>query len=147
MPCNVLQPPSTPPTYSISLFFLLFSSSIFSFSFSLSLALFAPLAPPPWRCSIEIQFPPSHPSHLPPPLLLSTRLPLPFFSSFPSLHSGNPEDSRKEATGCIPCDKLRGSIIHGNLLRLCLKTLWTLSFLAYPLPWSSSTWERYLELR
>lgn len=56
------------------------------------------------------------------------------FPSFPSLHSGNPEDSRKEATGCIPCDKLRGSIIHGNLLRLCLKTLWTLSFLAYPLP-------------
>lgn len=48
---------------------------------------------------------------------------LPFFfrAFLVSPHSGNPEDSGKEATGCIPCDKLRGSIIHGNLLRLCLR--------------------------
>ena len=53
----------------------------------------------------------------------ANRLPSLLLSCFPrlSLHSGNPEDSGKEATGCIPCDKLRGSIIHGNLLRLCLR--------------------------
>lgn len=127
MPCNVLQPPSTLllllhlPLLSLLLLHLL-PPLVLIFPLALAaFALFTPLVPLPWRCSIEIQFPPSHPSHLPPPVPLSTRLPS-LLLSLPSLHSGNPEDSRKEATGCIPCDKLRGSIIHGNLLRLCLKT-------------------------
>lgn len=136
MPCNVLQPPSTlsstPPTalplLSLLLLLLLLHllpPLVLILPLALAtFALFTPLVPLPRRCSIEIQFPPSHPSHLPPPVPLSlslhSRLPS---LLLPSLHSGNPEDSRKEATGCIPRDKLRGSIIHGNLLlRLCLKT-------------------------
>lgn len=79
---------------------------------------------PPWRCSIEIQFPPTHPSHLPTYLrphpsftsssffFFSTSPITPLRSPYPS---GDPQHSGKEATGCIPRDKLRGSIIHGNL--------------------------------
>lgn len=70
---------------------------------------------PSWRCSIEIQFPPTHPSHLP---TLSPFLHLLLYISHetPPHHSGDPQHPGKEATGCIPRDKLRGSIIHGNLL-------------------------------
>lgn len=80
---------------------------------------------PSWRCSIEIQFPPAHPSHLP-----TFSLPLPLFlyyllrlllllyisynSSRPPSPFGRPSAPGK-GSHCIPRDKLRGSIIHGNL--------------------------------
>lgn len=142
MPCNVLQPPSTfyssycshhpllplspppPPSYLLP----------FSFSLLLSpLLLYSPLS---FLCrgGVRSKFNFHRATPLTyHPLFLFIRHPPPFPSSFvlsSSLHSGNPEDSGKEATGCIPCDKLRGSIIHGNLLRLCLRR--GCSFLASP---------------
>lgn len=71
MPCNVLRAPSTLSSYySISLFILL-TASCASSSLPLSHFLvlsastpFTPLVLLAWRCSIEIQFPPGHPSHL-----------------------------------------------------------------------------------
>lgn len=132
--------PSTPPTAPISPFFL----------FLLLLHLLASSRSHFLSCSLR--FCSIHPSRSSAVAVfdrnsISTEPPLspttPCFSSsatllrslllscFPlSLHSGNPEDSGKEATGCIPCDKLRGSIIHGNLLRLCLRR--GCSFLASP---------------
>lgn len=83
---------------------------------------------PPWRCSIEIQFPPTHP--LSPTYLPTYLRPHPSFTSSSSFfffstspitpprspyRTGDSQHSGKEATGCIPRDKLRGSIIHGNL--------------------------------
>lgn len=76
---------------------------------------------PSWRCSIEIQFPPTHPSHLPTYLRPHPSFTSSSFSTFPitpprlPYRSGDPQHSGKEATGCIPRDKLRDSIIHGNL--------------------------------
>lgn len=87
MPCNVLQPPSTlsstPPTalplLSLLLLLLLLHllpPLVLILPLALAtFALFTPLVPLPWRCSIEIQFPPSHPSHLPPPVPLSLSTP------------------------------------------------------------------------
>lgn len=126
---------SLPLLLPLSLFFLFSSSSssftfcLLSFSFSLSLSLpslYSPLSFP-CRGGVRSKFnfhrvtPLTYrPLSLSLSLSLHSRLPS---LLLPSLHSGNPEDSRKEATGCIPRDKLRGSIIHGNLLlRLCLKT-------------------------
>lgn len=115
MPCNVLQPPSTfySSYHTISLF-LLYSSFAFSFctiqrSRSSVVAVFD-------RNSISTGLPLSPTT----PLLLYATL-CSLLLSLPSLHSGNPEHPGKQATGCIPCNKLRGSIIHGNLLRLCLR--------------------------
>lgn len=123
---------SLPLLLPLSLFFLSSSSfssftfCLLSFSFSLSyLRSIHPSRSPAVavfdRNSISTESPlsPTAPC-LSLSLSLHSRLPS---LLLPSLHSGNPEDSRKEATGCIPRDKLRGSIIHGNLLlRLCLKT-------------------------
>ena len=135
MPCNVLQPPSTlsstPPTALplLSLLLLLLLLHLLP-----PLVLILPLVPSlysplsfPCRGGVRSKFnfhrvtPLTYrPLFLSLSLSLHSRLPS---LLLPSLHSGNPEDSRKEATGCIPRDKLRGSIIHGNLLlRLCLKT-------------------------
>lgn len=83
MPCNVLQPPSTLPLPPV-----LPSSSLPFPPRCHSPGPPPPALPPPrfslpsnslpsWRCSIEIQFPPTHPSHLP----TSNLLPPP-----PSLH-------------------------------------------------------------
>lgn len=121
MPCNVLQPPTLPPLRPSSPVFISLFPSALPLSWSPSSVLPPPRfsrpsgSLPSWRCSIEIQFPPTHPSHLP---TLSPFLYLLLYISYetPPHHSGDPQHPGKEATGCIPCDKLRGSIIHGNLL-------------------------------
>lgn len=132
MLCNVLQPPST------------LHSPVFHLSLLLPPPHLSPSCPlhrllpprrssdstPSWRCSIEIQFPPAHPSHLSTfnPLALSLVVLFSTSSSSspsssispitpPRLphYSGDPQHPGKEATGCIPRDKLRSSIIHRNL--------------------------------
>lgn len=61
------------------------------------------------------------PSASPSPCFSTTSSASSFFSTSPitppgpPYHSGDPQHPGKEATGCIPRDKLRGSIIHGNL--------------------------------
>lgn len=73
MPRNVLQPPTLPlpaPFTHLQLSFSLRAATLLVPS-SPSSALLPPRfsrpsgSLPSWRCSIEIQFPPAHPSHLP----------------------------------------------------------------------------------
>lgn len=122
MPCNVLQPPSPP-----------FPPA------ALGLSLFPPLFCPPLPAATTPLH--SHPSdslhrrsgvrskfnfHRPTPLTYLPSATLfhlpPSFSTSPVTPTRPPRTVRetlgtrgKEATGCIPRDKLRGSIIHGNL--------------------------------
>lgn len=131
MPCNVLQPPSTSPLFPHRP-----HGSSFSLRAAATLSCPSPSAArgyhpaashpssslPTRRGSIEIQFPPTHPSHLPSALFSATAASSssssstsPVTSPQPPRRSGDPQHPGKEATGCIPCDKLRGSIIHGNL--------------------------------
>lgn len=135
MPCNVLQPPSSHP------FHLRSSLSLSLFPFSLRHrspivllplacyhhALATPLALSR-RGGVRSKFNFHQPTPLtylpsasPSPCFSTTSSASSFFSTSPITppgpphHSGDPQHPGKEATGCIPRDKLRGSIIHGNL--------------------------------
>lgn len=125
MPCNVLQPPSNsplsrPPSLPLSRAF----SSVPLFPRATHHpALAAPALSRRGGVRSKFNFHrPTPLTYLPTfgliPLLPPPPPPSLHFLYFPPrlpYRSGDPQHSGKEATGCIPRDKLRGSIIHGNL--------------------------------